>query len=740
VASWAETGITLAAELLAGDVDPRRGAPGLLRRALASLPRGVRRVALRADAGYFAVDLAVAAHREGVRFAIGAKRIAPLWRTLAGIAESDWAQAIEMPGAQLAVADYRPAWWPSNTRLLIRRVHLGLCQVSADSRARRRRTLHPDQRSDHCSPRRRARQWCHQPRGEGHNMRLRQGVADALIGEGVDVVFALIGDGNQELMVDLGERCGVAIVKGRHEQGVVGMADGYARFSGRPGVATVTQGPGLTNTATSLVAAARRRVPVLVLAGDVSLGDVHNPQGFDQQAFAELMTGHGARVESERGLTDIFAAAFHEVRSGHPFVLSLPADVQNIDLGEGWGYQPYSQPPQGSSADPDLVELASQIVGGARQAAVLAGRGAVDSDAGRVLGELGEALGAPLMTTLLANGLFSGHRLNAGVCGGFGDGRALRALEHCDVVVAVGAELNQWTTHFGQALDGRRLVQVDIDTAAFGRYYRPDVALLGDATATVRALTDRIRAQQESSREPSAELKSILEREGPLDSSPYLDTESSVDPRHALADIDRLLPPDRKVVIDGGHAAMVACQSLRASRPRDWTCTSYGDFSAIGQGLSVAIGACFAHPGERITHVTADGALMMGLAEFDTAVRYSLPLTVVVLNDHSMGEERHNLAHKGMPTKYADYPSRTSWPWPAPMEPAAIASTTPISSTSSQPLSTTTLAWSSSTFVSTVTTSTPSSATSPNTSRASPRRLATRGKIEPCQLSQTRLS
>jgi thiamine pyrophosphate-dependent acetolactate synthase large subunit-like protein len=149
---------------------------------------------------------------------------------------------------------------------------------------------------------------------------------------------------------------------------------------------------------------------------------------------------------------------------------------------------------------------------------------------------------------------------------------------------------------------------------------------------------------------------SILECLGPLDSSPYLDTEFSVDPRHALADIDRLLPAHRKVVIDGGHAAQVACQSLRASSPRDWTCTSI-DFGAIGQGLSVAIGGCFARPGERITHVTADGALMMGLAEFDTAVRYSLPLTVVVLNDQSMGQERHNLIRKGIPASYADYPS-----------------------------------------------------------------------------------
>ena len=94
-------------------------------------------------------------------------------------------------------------------------------------------------------------------------MKLREALADALVAEGVELLFALMGDANLELICDVGERCGVPVVFGRHEQGVVGMADGYARFSGQPGVATVTQGPGLTNAATSLVVAARRRSPTL---------------------------------------------------------------------------------------------------------------------------------------------------------------------------------------------------------------------------------------------------------------------------------------------------------------------------------------------------------------------------------------------------------------------------------------------------------------------------------------------
>ena len=150
VAAWAETEIVLAADLGDGTDDPRATGPDLLRRALAALPAAARasgRVGLRADAGYFAGALARAAHDEKIAFAIGAKPIAPLWRLLAGIAEDAWHEAIEMDGAQVAVAQYCPDWWPADTRLLIRRVLLDPGQVSAGPRSRRRRTLHPDQRA-----------------------------------------------------------------------------------------------------------------------------------------------------------------------------------------------------------------------------------------------------------------------------------------------------------------------------------------------------------------------------------------------------------------------------------------------------------------------------------------------------------------------------------------------------------------------------------------------------------------
>ena len=149
VAIWAETETPLAADLGGGLDDPRATADALLDRALTGLPPRIQpeTVRLRADAGYFAGRLARAAHTAGVGYAIGAKRLAPLWRLLDGIDESCWVDAKDMHDTQVAVADYRPADWPDGTRLLIRRVRLSPEQISTDARSRRRRTLHPDQRA-----------------------------------------------------------------------------------------------------------------------------------------------------------------------------------------------------------------------------------------------------------------------------------------------------------------------------------------------------------------------------------------------------------------------------------------------------------------------------------------------------------------------------------------------------------------------------------------------------------------
>jgi thiamine pyrophosphate-dependent acetolactate synthase large subunit-like protein len=457
-----------------------------------------------------------------------------------------------------------------------------------------------------------------------------------------------MGAANQELMCDLGERHGIRVVHGRHESGVVGMADGYARFGGRLGVATVTSGPGVTNTATSLAVARAHRSSVLLLAGDSPRGDVDNPQYLEQELFTRLCGGAAGRIEAPEATGDVLSRAAHTLASGAPYALHMPLDVQQLTAPgcEAADLRPVLPPP-GQVKDQAGLAKAVHALCRARQPVVLAGRGA--QSASGPLAELARMLGAPLVTTLLAAGLFAGDPREAGVAGVMSDGRAQQLLQDADLVLVVGASLHPLAA---QVIHRRAappvLVRVDTAPPSFS-CLSFEADLRGDAESVVRALLAELPA-----RLPSAMPDGVVP---PL---PDADLDRGVDAGvHVLDALDELrarLPEQRLMVIGGGHAALSACQRLPATGPRDFTCVST-DFGAIGQALPVAIGACFARPGHRVYNVTADGELMMSLAELHTAVRYRLPLTVIVLNDHGFGQERHNLDRAGSPGHYAAHPS-----------------------------------------------------------------------------------
>ena len=150
-----------------------------------------------------------------------------------------------------------------------------------------------------------------------------------------------------------------------------------------------------------------------------------------------------------------------------------------------------------------------------------------------------------------------------------------------------------------------------------------------------------------------------------------------VDPRRAARYLEDKLPKrDRILVFDGGHSLMVTCQTVTSASADSWSLGA--DFGAVGQGLAIALGACFARPGKRVTHLTADASFIMNVADFDTAVSHNLPLTVFVFNDNAVGQERHDPVHKGFPTKYAEVRSRISRNWLLALAPRASESIGPM--------------------------------------------------------------
>lgn len=465
--------------------------------------------------------------------------------------------------------------------------------------------------------------------------RVYQALAAALAEESVEAVFCVLGDGNLDLLVELAEQHRVRLVHARHEQGAVAMADGYARRTRRLGVCSVTHGPGLTQTGTSLKVAATHGSRVLLLAGDTPTGDATHIQSFEQAPFARAVGATPVPLRSAASWAADLDEALRRAEDG-PVVFNLPTDFQ-LTAAAGPAHTPRPRTPRPASIAAD-VDAAAELLAHAQQPALIAGRGARDAEP--QLAALAERLGAAIVTTLGGRGLLARHPAHAGLIGGLGHPRAERALAGADCVLAVGASLNPWSTKGGSLLAGKRLLRLDADARALTTPLAPELALLGDAAATLAALLARLG--------PGS---APIELPAPDAPEPLRDVPEGVDPLRALAAIEAALPEDRTIVIDGGHFFTFACAALSASAPERFVLPS--DFATVGQGLAAAIGASVASPDERTMLIAGDGGLLMSVAELDTAVRNALPLDVLVLNDGAYGQEVHSLAAKGKPTRHA---------------------------------------------------------------------------------------
>jgi acetolactate synthase I/II/III large subunit len=471
----------------------------------------------------------------------------------------------------------------------------------------------------------------------------------------VDHVFAVMGDANQDIIVELCEKHELKYVHAHHETSAVGMADGYSRFTGKIGLATTTQGHGYTNATTSLVSARLHRSPVLMLAGYASLRDPYNPQGMvDQHAMAKLTAEATVKIDHGNNVDYCLGEAFRQLRAKKgPFVLNMPQDVQHAVLPNQNGpiapmYKAkVLQPPR-----PEDVAEAAKIVAGAKRPTILCGLGAAEGKAEPEVRKLAEYLGAPVATSVYAAGFCSQYPLYLGISGGLGSDLTVDTLAESDVMIVVGASLNEGTTHFGKILEnGKRIIQIDDREDAFGWFARITVGLEADAKVAVAALLDRLQEGGKPGRQPDAEIVQKIKQWRPPAIS--YDDGKSVDPRRVAAYLEENLPKrDRILVFDGRHSAIVTIKALSSPSADNWALGL--DFGAIGQGLSIALGACFARPGKRVTHVTGDASFTMNVSDFHTAVSHNLPLTVFVFNDNAVGQERHDLVHRGFPPKYAE--------------------------------------------------------------------------------------
>jgi thiamine pyrophosphate-dependent acetolactate synthase large subunit-like protein len=476
-------------------------------------------------------------------------------------------------------------------------------------------------------------------------------VGAALARLGVDTVFGLIGSGNFRVTAALCA-AGARLHSARHEGGAISMADGWARVSGRVGVCSVHQGPGLTNTLTGLAEAAKSRTPLLVLAADTPAAALRSNFRIDQHALVEAVGAGAERIHSAATAVQDAARALRRAeRERRPVVLMLPLDVQAEPAGDAAPVAvPVPAPPVPAPAE---LDAAAALLAGAQRPLIVAGRGAALSGAAGALEALGARAGALLATSAPAHGLFAGLPFALGISGGFATPLAAELIPQADVVVAAGARLNQWTTRHGALLGpDARIVQIDLEVDAIGAHHPPAVALLGDVTAAAESLAARV-PQRTGWRTPDRRAAIAARR---WRDEPYADAAPAgrIDPRTLTRALDDLLPAERTVAIDSGHFMGWPAMQLRVPDARSWVFSN--GFQAVGLGLATAIGAALARPERLTVAALGDGGALMAAAELETAARLAPRLLIVVYDDAAYGAEVHHFAGGPYPLDSVRFP------------------------------------------------------------------------------------
>ena len=482
-------------------------------------------------------------------------------------------------------------------------------------------------------------------------------VGATIAAQGVKDAFGVLGSGNL-IVTNALARGGARFHPARHEGGAVCMADGYARVSGRVGVCSVHQGPGLTNTMTGLTEAAKSRTPVLVLAGESPAAALTSNFRIDQHDLVESVGAIADRVHSPRTAADDAQRAYQRALiERRPVVLMLPIDIQPQNAVSPTPTQrplpPFSPPAPNQRA----ISAAADLLARAQRPAIIAGRGAVLADARDQLEALGEQTGAILATSAPANGLFAGLPYNLGISGGFASPFATELLPRADAVVVVGASINHWTTKHGELIaPDAPVVQIDDDVRAIGRNHSVDIAVLGDALTGAQALAEAVaRRNHKNTGFRTAELADQIAARR-WRHEPYADagTDEWIDPRTLTIAVNDLLPPDRNVAVDSGHFTGYPSMYLDVLDPHAWVFAN--GFQAVGLGLGNAIGASIARPDVPTVAALGDGGTFLALPELETAARLKLTLLVLIYDDSAYGAEVHHFAPMGHDVSLVRFP------------------------------------------------------------------------------------
>ena len=466
-----------------------------------------------------------------------------------------------------------------------------------------------------------------------------QALVDSLAKAGTEILFGYPGGAVLDIFNCLPD-APFQFVLGRHEQGSVHMADGYARSTGRAGVCLVTSGPGATNTITGLATANMDGVPLVCITGQVPMNQIGTDafQEADMNGICRAVTKHSFLVQSADEIPETVAEAFYIATHGKPgpVVIDVPKNVQraltSAQYPERVSLRAYH--PESTATSSQMARFA-KLVNEAKRPVLYAGGGVIVAGAAKDVANLAHKAQIPVATTLMGLGSFDENDpLALRLAGMHGSAAANYAIDKADLIIALGVRFSDRVTgKLAVYAKHAKIIHVDCDPSSINKNVSIDLGIVADVKDVLTTVNSRIRPAEH--KEWLAQIDE-WKRKRPVTYKPL--HKNVIMPQQVIEAIDRATKGKAVLVTDVGQHQMWSAQFFRHNRPRHFL--SSGGMGTMGFGIPAAIGAAFARPDHKTVAVCGDGGAQMTFEEVVVAVEHKLPVTFVVVNNACLGMVR----------------------------------------------------------------------------------------------------
>ena len=477
--------------------------------------------------------------------------------------------------------------------------------------------------------------------------------------EGVEYVFGYPGGAVLYIYDELSKQDKIKHILVRHEQGAVHAADGYSRSTEKVGVALVTSGPGVTNAVTGIATAYMDSIPMVVITGQVPTHAIGLDafQECDAVGITRPCVKHNFLVKNVKDLAVTMKKAFYIASTGRPgpVVVDIPKDVTvartTFEYPKSISMRSYNPVVKGHAGQ---IKKAIQLLLKAKRPMIYTGGGVVLGNAAAELTQFVQVLGFPCTNTLMGLGAYPAtDRQFVGMLGMHGTYEANMAMQHCDVLLAVGARFDDRVIgnpkHFFQ--EPRTIIHIDIDPSSISKRVKGDVPIVGNVREVLQELLRQLQAAKEMPDQVT--LKKWweqIEQWRARDCLKYERNAKIIKPQFVIEKLHEVTKGDAFVTSDVGQHQMWAAQFYKFNKPRRWI--NSGGLGTMGFGLPAAMGVRLANPDADVACVTGEGSIQMCIQELSTCKQYHLPIKIINLNNRYLGMVRQ--------WQQVDYSSRYS--------------------------------------------------------------------------------